>query len=206
MSRHRLLFKYPIISDQVDIQELSIILNELELVLGSNIPGAVVELGCYVGTTSLFIARLLQAQTKKRDFHVYDSFEGLPEKTKKDESPLGVQFKAGELNATKKTLVKNFRQAELPLPVIHKVWFESLKEVDVPGAIAFAFLDGDYYESIMSSLQLIRPKLASGATVIIDDYNNQALPGARRAVDEWQNAYPLSRMRVEASLAILDVL
>ena len=37
--------------------------------------------------------------TKKIDkrLYVYDSFEGLPEKTKEDTSPLGESFKPGEL-------------------------------------------------------------------------------------------------------------
>ncbi|QWQ32218.1 hypothetical protein KOY48_05185 [Candidatus Minimicrobia naudis] len=57
----QLLTKYPIISDQVDIKELGALLRELEKTLRSGATGNIVEFGCYVGTTSLFIRRLLDA-------------------------------------------------------------------------------------------------------------------------------------------------
>ena len=105
-----------LLSDQIDERELEIILRELEKTL--SVPGDVVEFGCYVGTTSVPLAKRLQ-KTSKRLF-VYDSFEGLPEKTLEDESPVGLQFKAGELLATKSQLVRNFKQAGLAMPVITK--------------------------------------------------------------------------------------
>ena len=54
----KLLQQYPIISDQVDARELSIILTQLETVLMRGDANNIVEFGCYAGTTSLFIARL----------------------------------------------------------------------------------------------------------------------------------------------------
>ena len=46
-------------SDQVSQGELAIILSELARVLGRQIAGAVVELGCYRGATSLMMAQLM---------------------------------------------------------------------------------------------------------------------------------------------------
>ena len=69
----QLLNKYPIISDQVDIKELSVLLRELERTLRRGAIGNIVEFGCYVGTTSLFIRRLLDAYDFTGEFHVYDS-------------------------------------------------------------------------------------------------------------------------------------
>ena len=66
----------------------------------------------------------------------------------------------------------------------------------------FAFLDGDYYESIMTPLTRIWPKLNAEAVVVVDDYAHDALPGARRAIDEWLKTHPAT-LRVESSLAIL---
>lgn len=200
MSVQELINRYPIISDQVDSHELSVILATCERALGQTDHGALVEFGCYAGTTSLFIARLLHDNT--REFHVYDSFEGLPDKSKQDISPAGEQFKAGELLATKKSFIMNFKKAGLPLPMIHKGWFSNVTEDDVPNEIAFAFLDGDYYQSIIDPLKLIWPRLVPGAIIVVDDYQNEALPGARRAVDDWVRAHP-ARLRIEASLAIL---
>jgi O-methyltransferase len=191
-----LLKKYPIISDQVDVAELTMVLQQA----AKSQPGAIVEFGCYIGTTSLFLRRLLG----DREFHVYDSFEGLPEKTSPDLSPAGEQFKKGELTATKKQFIQEFKKANLPLPVIHKGWFDQVQPDDIPDGISFAFLDGDYYESVKVPLHLIEPKLLPGAIIVVDDYANEALPGAAKAVDEWCRTRGYT-VRVAHSLAIIHV-
>jgi O-methyltransferase len=71
------------------------------------------------------------------------------------------------------------------VPVIKKAWFGDLIETDLPERIAFAFLDGDLYESMRDSLQLVEGRMAEGGVIIVHDYNNPALPGVARAVDEW---------------------
>lgn len=189
-----------LLSDQIDERELQIILRELEKVLTGDVIGDVVEFGCYVGTTSVPLGARLQQTDRK--LYVYDSFEGLPEKTGQDESPAGLQFITGELLASKKQLIKNFKQAHVPLPHITKAWFSDVREEQVPETIAFAYLDGDYYRSILDPLRLIWPKLSPGAIILVDDYTNEALPGASRAVDEWLRHHPAT-IRVEHSLAII---
>lgn len=189
-----------LLSDQIDERELSIILRELERVLKANVPGDIVEFGCYIGTTSVPIGKRITST--KRTLYVYDSFEGLPDKSVKDESPAGLQFVAGELHATKKQLVRNFKQANVPLPVITKGWFSDVKDEQVPRQIAFAFLDGDYYHSVRDPLELVWKHLSPGAIILVDDYVNEALPGAAKAVDEWLITHPAA-LTVEHSLAII---
>ena len=203
MITDQLLHTYPIISDQVDERELRVLLRELERLLRAGCQGSIVEFGCYVGTTSLFIRRLLDAYQYVGAFHVYDSFAGLPEKTAQDASAAGEQFVAGELAATRKGFFQQFKKAGLRPPVVHKAWFAELTPQDVPEDIMFAFLDGDYYQSIMDSLWLVTPKLTLDAVLVVDDYANEALPGAARAADAWLQAHPGFRCRVEASLAVM---
>mgnify|MGYP000859908384 FL=1 len=198
----QLLAKYPIISDQVDAKELGALLRELEKALRSGTTGNIVEFGCYVGTTSLFIRRLLDAYEFAGEFHVYDSFAGLPEKTQADASVAGEQFKAGELLAPRKTFIQNFKKAGLKLPTVHKGWFADFSPDDVPESIIFAFFDGDFYESIVDSFRVCDGKFQETATIIVDDYANEALPGAARAVDAWLKRHP-ARVAVESSLAII---
>jgi len=186
-----LLSKYPLVSDQVNKAQVATILTELQRILEQRVEGAIVEFGCYVGTTSLFIRRLLDALASDREFHVYDSFEGLPPKTTEDESGAGTQFQAGELAVSKKQFLEQFKKSGLVPPVIHKGWFSSLETADVPNKIAFAFLDGDFYESIKDSIKLVRPRLSPGATIVVDDYAREALPGAKRAVDELLFGHPV---------------
>jgi O-methyltransferase len=179
-----LLAKHPLISDQVNKDQLAVILGELERVL-PKLDGAVVEFGCYIGTTSLFIRRLLDSYQDDRAFHVYDSFEGLPLKDREDESRAGEQFKAGELAVGKKQFLREFQKAGLRSPVTHKGWFNDLTPDDMPHQIAFAFLDGDFYASIRDSLKLVMPKLQRYGVIIIDDYAREALPGAAKAAHEF---------------------
>jgi O-methyltransferase len=199
-----LLQRYPIISDQIETTELRILLQRLEQVLHNGVAGDVVEFGCYVGTSSLFFERMLAQYAPARQLHVYDSFAGLPAKQPQDVSPVGEQFSAGKLKASKTELINNFKQAGLRIPHIHRGWFADLTTDDIPGRISFAFLDGDFYESILTPLQLIWPQLSPGAIVIIDDYQSEALPGARRAVNDWTKRHP-AKVRVEQSLAILEL-
>lgn len=191
-----------LLSDQVDEREVAVVLRELERILAAGVPGDVTEFGCYVGTTSVHLAHRLQ--TTDRALWLYDSFEGLPPKTSEDVSPAGEQFVTGELLATKKQLIKNLTQAHVPMPRITKGWFSELTVRDIPQTISFAFLDGDYYHSIKDPLRLIWPLLSPGATVVVDDYANEALPGAARAVDEWLRTHTAT-LRVEHSLAILHL-
>jgi O-methyltransferase len=195
--------EYKLLSDQITPRELSVILRQLHVVLKADIPGDIVEFGCYVGTTSVYLAEAIRSSV--RTLHLYDSFEGLPPKEAQDASPAGLQFVEGELHATKKQLLHNLKQAGVPMPRIVKGWFSDVTPDDVPEMIAFAFLDGDYYQSILDPLKLIWPRLVPGAVVVIDDYQNEALPGAAKAVDEWVRSHPVAHLTVEASLAILKL-
>ena len=150
--------------------------------------GDSVELGCYKGDTSLLLAELLVEKSVEKPVKklwIYDSFEGLPAKGEEDASEVGKDFRQGELVATKREVKVRFLRAGLPVPVIKKAWFSELTERDLPEKIAFAFLDGDLYESIKDSLRLVDNKMAVGGVIMVHDYDNLALPGVARAVDEW---------------------
>jgi putative O-methyltransferase len=92
----------------------------------------------------------------------------------------------------------------LKLPIIHKGWFADVSPDDAPEDIIFAFFDGDFYESIADSFRVCAGKFHEKATIIIDDYTNEALPGAARAVDEWLRRNQQFVLRTEASLAIIS--
>lgn len=167
---------------QVSDKETEIILKRAHAALV--LEGDFVELGCYRGDTSLLLQKILHQNGSTHRLFLYDSFEGLPEKTKEDASVAGEGFKKGELFVTKKEVSLRFKKAGLPVPRIKKAFFEDLASSDLPEKIAFAFLDGDLYTSIKTSLDLVLPRLVPGAICLIHDYNNPSLPGVARAVDE----------------------
>ncbi len=168
-----------------------------------NVPGDFVELGCFEGDTSLLLAEILKNNNSRKKLWIYDSFEGLPRKTEKDFSELGKDFKEGELFTTKRFVKQRFLRANLPVPIIKKAWFSDLKNENLPEKIAFAFLDGDLYESIKDSLKLVVPKLEKNGRMVIHDYDNPQLPGVTKAVEEFLSSGGF-KMKIVSGVAILS--
>lgn len=186
----------------------------LSQVLVLKVPGAITELGCNEGITSVFLRMIIDQFSPERELHVYDSFQGLPQKSRydhlTDDTALMVKQKFADdaansglnisydetfamagLKATKQQLEDKFQRWNLSLPVIHVGWFKDILPYFLPHSIAFAYLDSDFFDSILISLEHIYPKLSPNAVVVIDDYcdlekNPRAwpgLPGVKEACD-----------------------
>ena len=205
---------------QVTARETEILLQELTKTLKNNVPGDVVEFGCYKADTSVLYQKLLESMghggviqsenhapsSSQKTLWLYDSFEGLPAKTREDNSAAGDAFQAGELLVTKREVIEKFKKMGLKLPKIKKAFFDDLDIIyDIPEKISYAFLDGDLYQSIKISLHLVAEKMSQGGVIIVHDYNNPELPGSARAVDEWLKAYQskVASFRVAETLAII---
>ena len=193
---------------QVSDKETEVLLGLLEETL--NLDGDIVEFGCYRGDTSVLLERRLEKFRRENPdanlklLWIYDSFEGLPEKTREDSSVAGDQFKAGELLVTKREVIEKFKRNGLKIPRIRKGFFENLNPAeDVPEKISYAFLDGDLYGSIKTSLKLVENRMAKDGIIIVHDYNNPELPGSSKAVDEWLRAHPGKQLEVKETLAII---
>ncbi len=202
MNYQQLLAHYPIISDQIKKPALSVVLHELEKVLKQGTEGDVVEFGCYVGTTTIFLRRLLSESHSEKRLYAYDSFAGLPAKATQDQSGAGEQFKSGELTVSKKHFMQTFMRANLQPPITHKGWFKDIAPEQLPQAISYAFLDGDFYDSIIDSLRLVWPRLSAGGVITIDDYQQEALPGVERAVQDFFHDKPI-QLHHEHNIAII---
>lgn len=167
---------------QISARETDAILAQLEKTI--RLPGDAVEFGCYAGDTSVLLADVLR-QAPDKWLYLYDSFEGLPEKTVEDQTAAGWRFKAGELKVSPETVAHKFKKLGLPDPVIVKKWFNQLNDSDLPSRISFALLDGDFYASIKTSFEKVAPRLASGGIIVVHDYRNAELPGVAKAVNEF---------------------
>jgi glycosyltransferase involved in cell wall biosynthesis len=179
--------KYPIISTMMKKDEIEIVLENLEIILKDGIEGDIVEFGCNQGTTTLFIQRLLDKYNSKKTIHVYDSFEGLPEKLPEDmnNDPANKIFEKGVTKSKQSTFIGNFKKDELKLPIIHKGWFKNIKRTDMPKKIAFAFFDGDFYTSILESFEHVFPILSINGRIVVDDYQHAGLPGVKKACTKY---------------------
>ncbi|MFJ6742979.1 TylF/MycF/NovP-related O-methyltransferase [Streptomyces sp. NPDC091279] len=182
--------------NMTDLDRLTNLYWALCSVLRSGIPGDVVELGCNAGRTSVLLEMVLEAEDAGRDLHLYDSFDGLPAPSDADR-----YLKQGDCKATVSDVLAVFERWNLRLPQVHTGWFEATLPRQLPDRVAFAYLDGDFYESIHTSLTHVWPRLSAGGSVIVDDYCDRelsprawdGLPGVKKACDEFFADVPASR-------------
>ena len=160
-------------------------------------PGDLVEIGCADGRSSVVIQAVLEGEaTDARRFHVYDSFEGLPEPQAADSAD-GV-YHRGDMAAPLERFDANFRRAGLRgRPVIHRGWFEQTIPAQLPECISFAMIDCDLYSSTAHVLPAVYARMSQGAIGMFGVYydadvyrcedipGSYASPGVKRATDEF---------------------
>jgi O-methyltransferase len=173
------------ISEMITLDQVSFILDQLNYVVNNHIDGDVVELGCNIGTTSLYIQSLLKYMKSDKQFHVYDSFDGLPDKHIHDTNIHSQKFTRGSLKTSSDSFIKNFQTRNIELPNIHVGWFKEMPDSEYPNRIALAFLDGDFYTSILDSLEKIYKKMTKNGIILIHDYRWNRLPGVEKACQDF---------------------
>ena len=165
--------------------EIHGVLTHLKDVLDKGIEGDIAQLGCNVGTTSIFIRKLLNKYKSNKQFHVYDSWNGLPKKHSKDESNTYRKYKEGLCKVSKSQFINNFNKYNLELPIIHSGWFKDIHDDEYPKKICFAFFDGDFYTSIIDSFEKTYDKIQHGGKIVVDDCGWDVLPGVLLACNEF---------------------
>jgi hypothetical protein len=153
--------------------------------------GAIIECGTWRGGMA---AALIEIGGPCRDYHFFDSFEGLPAPTERDGhqaadwrrnagTPMAAYF--DNCTATLDEFESTIALAR-PDPArvhIHKGLFESALQGFVPPTIAVLRLDGDWYDSTMICLRKFWSHVLPGGIIIVDDYF--AWDGCTRAVHEF---------------------
>lgn len=130
--------------------------------------GNFVEIGVYKGGSAWHLTEL--AKTQNRQIYLYDTFEGIPYRSKIDHHNIG------DFNDT------NYINVKESLPYAHVVkgiFPESALDME---NISFVHFDCDQYQSIIDGVNYILPKMVSGGIMLFDDYN--WLEGATKAVNE----------------------
>lgn len=158
--------------------------------------GSFVECGVYNGGCIALMAYIAKKAKSNRKIWLFDSFEGLPEPSKKDGGKAkkfasnkdsgklkSIGKNVGSINKAKEILRKlNIDDKNV---IIRKGWFQHtipLTKNEI-GPIAILRLDGDWYESTKICLENLYDLVISGGYIIIDDYD--AWEGCKKAVDEF---------------------
>jgi Macrocin-O-methyltransferase (TylF) len=176
------------------LRDLAAIVLEIER---QDLPGLIVEAGTARGGSAIVLAA---AKRRERPMKVYDVFGMIPPPGEHDGADVHERYAriaAGEATGVGGDTYYGYRDdlyeevtesfARLGVPVgDHNVelirgLFEDTIELDEP--VAFAHLDGDWYESTMTCLGRIAPRLVPGGRIVLDDYYKWS--GCRAAVDEY---------------------
>ncbi len=170
--------------DMVSMEQISNLELLLTDVLDQKVPGAVVELGCYMGSTSAVLASILDHLDRSRFMHVYDRFDiGLDGSEK-----------------IRDIFERRMRECRVTMPRIHAGDITHTVPTDLPNAIAFAHMDlgigGDVFghvSLVAHGLAHTYARLAHGGVIVFMDYHvpgltvqgNDSNPGVRITVDAF---------------------
>ncbi len=159
--------------------------------LADGVPGDLVETGVWRGGTAILLRGILAALgDETRRVWACDSFQGLPE-ADAERYPIDVPLRLHE-HAALAVGVDAVRAAFDRYGLLDdrvrlvEGWFrDTLPAVAAEiGPIAVLRLDGDLYESTMTSLEALYDRVRPGGFVIADDYG--AMPPCREAVDAFR--------------------
>ena len=133
--------------------------------------GIFIEVGVYKGGTAYYLSKL--AMERGCRLWLFDTFEGMPEKT--DNVDL---HNIGDFSDCSLEEVKSL----VPSAEIFKGFFPFTLPNHVP-PIAFVHVDCDQYESIKNCIAYLTHYMIDGGIMYFDDYG--CLDGATKAVDTF---------------------
>tara|TARA_B100000989_G_scaffold198878_1_gene150308 strand:+ start:254 stop:1027 length:774 start_codon:yes stop_codon:yes gene_type:complete len=166
------------------------LINLVKFTLNKNEIEDFVEIGCWRGHSSYVISSLIRKFSKKNiNFHIFDSFEGLSDKSKFDKNlskfdnsqllKIRNQFKSDE------DFVKNKVLGDFNFVNTYKGWIPDKFHILENKRFSLVHIDVDLYEPTLKSLKFFFPKLIDGGVIICDDYNSKVFDGAKKACDEY---------------------
>jgi O-methyltransferase len=160
------------------------------------VPGDICEFGVAQGATSALFANEISALASERVLHLFDSFAGLPKPSNKDllkDDIFGlgsIEKYAGMMACGEDMVVARLRALEFnsnPIRyIIHKGFIADVLQHDtkLPTAVAFGYVDFDFYEPIRDALAFLHSVTHPGSEIVVDDYDFFST-GAKAAVDEF---------------------
>jgi O-methyltransferase len=172
-----------------EIPEAMYLLDNLRQSLAG--PGDICEMGVAQGATSALIANEIAATD--RTLWLYDSFAGLSAPSNKDaliDDVLGLGSMdnyTGSMASGEELVQKRLREIGFPAArtKINKGFIEpDLSAERLPDQVAFAYLDFDLYEPILTGLRLMHSRTRPGSVLMVDDFRFLSA-GVEAAVREF---------------------
>lgn len=138
----------------------------------SGLSGAIVECGVWKGGSAAMMAAACRDSGVERDFWLFDSFEGLPPPSEKDNAVERASYFEGWNKGSIVSVERVFRKLGLPLERVQfvKGWFEQTIPTADVGPIALLHIDADWYDSVTLVLDQLYDRVTPGGYVVLDDY------------------------------------
>jgi len=138
-------------------------------------PGDCVEVGVFRGGSALVLASCFPERT----FHLFDTFEGMPET-----DPTIDAHKPGSFGNTSLEEVRT-RLASCPNVRIYPGFFPDTAGPIRDLSFSFVHVDVDIRRSVADCCEFFWPRLNPGGVIVSDDYGHLTCAGAKLAFDEF---------------------
>ena len=178
-------------------KKLASLASSCRLIEDANLPGIFLEVGCALGGSAILIASLKRTE---RPLFIYDIFGMIPPPTNKDTQNVHDRYRTivegkskgigndkyyGYVENLYEVVQSNLKSfgincEEQSLSLIKGLIQETMN-IDQP--VAFAHVDVDWYEPVMTCLTRVFPNLIEGGSIILDDYYDWG--GCRKATYEF---------------------
>jgi len=159
-----------------------------EAMILNGVPGDLAEAGvCGGGMPAIMSKVLAKHGVGGRKIHLFDSFDGIPEASPKDneldQKTYGVNdgshpmkssgISRGEVYQVKNNL-NQWGRTDVAEFLFHVGWFEETmaREIESVGPLALLRVDVDLYSSDYTCFKYLYPKVVQGGYVIVDDYGD----------------------------------
>ena len=181
----------------LSVQKLVSITDTCRTIEKSQLSGLFLEVGCALGGSSILIASI---KGDGRSLFVYDVFGMIPPPTEEDTQDVHdryrtiVEGKSKGIGGDKyygyeenlfEIVQSNLKSFSIDC---HRQSVSLIKglvqdTLNISQPVAFAHVDVDWYEPVMTCLERVFPNLVSGGSIILDDYHDWG--GCRKATDEY---------------------
>jgi len=167
-----------------------------------NVKGSIVECGVNQGYGVMSWAKLsaiLEPVNLTRRIYGFDTFEGFPGVSDKDQSSASNHVKKGDLAAAVNTFSEINGLADINdstrflghIPKVELIKGDAIKTIpkfieDKPHlVVSLLYLDFDLYEPTKTALEYFYPRMPKGSIIAFDELDNPLWPGETQAMVEF---------------------
>lgn len=174
----------------------------------SEVEGAVVEIGCAFGHTTVFLDKHLSSRGDQRNYVCIDTFSGFTDddvafereaRGKHSVSYAGC-YSDASLQHFQRTLANNGVTRVKPIQADVRT-----HDLDSLGPISFCLIDVDLYLPVQSALEKVMKLVSPGGIVVVDDCQDHPLwDGAWEAYREFTAQRSITPQIVEGQFGLLE--